>query len=537
MKNIILLLLIFCCSRNLQAQSITAGLLPKPLSAKGLKKPPVVGLLFFYNDFVTPSLIKASSIGDVLKNKQWNKPQNMEGGFGIDYMQGLTNKIDAVGNINTCWVNYLLPDGTLYGSSNFLLDINAGTHIKLLTDKAVFNPFLITKIGYSAYKNIGGFSLIPGAGIQVNLFEEAFLLTTIEYRTALSKSLSNQLYYSIGIATSFCKKKSKTIALKEYEKPVQPVVIAPVVVAEEIKLITKDVVITVVDEATGLPLEGVEVLLKTTDGIMFNATTHADGTAAFNTIPANDYAVGGRLNNIDATTAVISKSDFGEAGNKQTAVLKAVLTHNDPRFTLVGNTIDKNAAKPVGNTEVTITNISQGSTAITSSDVASGAFHVQLQSASEFVIVGKKAGFISNIEKISTKGISRSATLYVKLQLGIEEARAGKQILLNNIYFETGKISLNASSSTDLEKLLQFLKDNPATALEIQGHTDNIGSVALNTKLSLQRATSVVNYLVSKGINKLRLLAKGFGPSVQVALNNTKEGRAKNRRVEMKVLQ
>jgi len=281
----------------------------------------------------------------------------------------------------------------------------------------------------------------------------------------------------------------------------------------------------------------VEVLLKTTDGIMFNATTHADGTAVFNTIQANDYAIGGRLNNIDATTAVISKSDFGEAGNKQTAVLKAVLTHNDPRFTLVGNTIDKNAAKPVGNTEVTITNISQGGTAITSSDVASGAFHVQLQSASEFVIVGKKAGFISNIEKISTKGISRSATLYVKLQLGIEEARAGKQIVLNNIYFETGKISLNASSSTDLEKLLQFLKDNPATALEIQGHTDNIGSVALNTKLSLQRATSVVNYLVSKGINKVRLLAKGFGPSVQVALNNTKEGRAKNRRVEMKVLQ
>ena len=127
--------------------------------------------------------------------------------------------------------------------------------------------------------------------------------------------------------------------------------------------------------------------------------------------------------------------------------------------------------------------------------------------------------------------------MYVKLQLGIEEARAGKQIVLNNIYFETGNISLNASSSTDLEKLFQFLKDNPATNLEIQGHTDNTGSVALNIKLSLQRATSVVNYLVSKGINKVRLSAKGFGPSVPVALNITKEGRAKNRRVEMKVLQ
>jgi outer membrane protein OmpA-like peptidoglycan-associated protein len=533
MKNIILLLLVFCCSCNLQAQTNTADLSPKPLSAKGLKKPPVIGLHFFYNDFVTPLLIKASSLGDVLKNKQWNKPQNMEGGFGIDYLQGLTNKIDAVGTINASWVNYLLPGGTLYGSSNFLLDVNAGAHIKLLTDKAVFNPFVITKVGYSAYKNIGGLSLIPGAGVQVNLFEEAYLLTTIEYRTALSKSLSNQLYYSIGIATNLYHKKAKVAAIKEVEKQTLPIVIAPVVIKEEIKFSAKDMVITVVDEATGLPLQAVDVSLKTKDGIVLNSTTKVDGTATFNGVPANDYAIAGRLNNIDASTASVTKSEFGKEGNK----LTAVLTHNDPRFTLVGNTIDKNAAKPVGNTEVAITNNTFGRTAITISDAVSGEFRTQLAAASDFVIVGKKAGFISNIESISTKGISRSATLYVKLQLGIEEAKAGKQIVLNNIYFETGKTSLNTSSSSDLEKLLQFLKDNPATALEIQGHTDNTGSVALNTKLSLLRAGSVVNYLVSKGINKARLTAKGFGPSVPVAPNTTKEGRAKNRRVEMKVLE
>jgi outer membrane protein OmpA-like peptidoglycan-associated protein len=203
----------------------------------------------------------------------------------------------------------------------------------------------------------------------------------------------------------------------------------------------------------------------------------------------------------------------------------------------VGNTIDKKAAKPVGNTEVTITNSTLGGNTNTSSDETSGEFRTQLAAASDFVIVGKKAGFISNIENISTRGISRSATLYVKLQLGIEEAKAGKQIVLNNIYFETGKTSLNTSSSSDLEKLLQFLKDNPATTLEIQGHTDNTGSIALNTKLSLLRATSVVNYLVNKGINKLRLTAKGFGPTIPVAPNTDKKGRAQNRRVEMKVLE
>jgi len=84
---------------------------------------------------------------------------------------------------------------------------------------------------------------------------------------------------------------------------------------------------------------------------------------------------------------------------------------------------------------------------------------------------------------------------------------------------------------------VQFLKDNPLTKLEIQGHTDNTGTLAANTKLSQLRANSVVNYLVKSGISKERLFAKGYGPSMPIADNVTKEGKAQNRRVEMKVLE
>ena len=150
--------------------------------------------------------------------------------------------------------------------------------------------------------------------------------------------------------------------------------------------------------------------------------------------------------------------------------------------------------------------------------------------------MGKKASYISNIENISTKGLNRSATLYVKLQLGIEEAITGTSIVLNKIYFETGKAEINTSSSSDLNKLVQFLKDNPEIKLEIQGHTDNTGSIATNNKLSQLRANSVVTYLVKNTIGKERLLAKGYGPSMPIADNATKEGKAQNRRVEMKVL-
>ena len=109
--------------------------------------------------------------------------------------------------------------------------------------------------------------------------------------------------------------------------------------------------------------------------------------------------------------------------------------------------------------------------------------------------------------------------------------------MLNNIYFETGKSLIKADYSTDLDKLIQFLNDNPATRLEIQGHTDNTGSVTLNNKLSQARAESVVKYLNLKSIALDRLTPKGYGQSMPITTNATEEGRQKNRRVEMKVIE
>ena len=496
------------------------------------KKQPTIGLHFFYNDFSTAASINSTGLGNVLKNNLWTQPQNMQGGFGLDYLQGITKKIDAVGTVNGSWVDYLLPGPVFYGSSNFLLDINAGAHIKLLTDKHTFNPFLVTKIGYTSYKNINGFSLLPGAGVQVNLFNEAFILSTVEYRAALSNNLSNQLYYSIGIATNICNKKAKPIA-KPAERPEVTVATpTPEPVKEIVKITEKDILVIVTDEATGQSLQYVEVTIKNTDGNVFTAITNADGKAIFNHLKADAYNITGRLNKVDASAASLTKNDFDKQGNQ----LTVDITHNDPRFTLVGNTIDKSANQPVAGTAVTITNTTQSSTAFATSGEGNGEFRTQLEGASDFVIVGKKASYISNIENISTKGLNRSATLYVKLQLGIEEAKAGKNIVLNNIYFETGKSTINTSSSSDLNKLIQFLKDNAGTNLEIQGHTDNTGTIAANTKLSQLRANSVVNYLVKNGIGKDRLTAKGYGPTMPVADNSSKEGKAKNRRVEMKVL-
>jgi outer membrane protein OmpA-like peptidoglycan-associated protein len=73
--------------------------------------------------------------------------------------------------------------------------------------------------------------------------------------------------------------------------------------------------------------------------------------------------------------------------------------------------------------------------------------------------------------------------------------------------------------------------------LEIQGHSDNTGNKDLNLKLSQQRADNIIKYLVENGINASQLIAKGYGDSMPVASNTTAEGKSKNRRVEMKVIE
>ncbi|MEO7044152.1 MAG: OmpA family protein, partial [Ferruginibacter sp.] len=205
--------------------------------------------------------------------------------------------------------------------------------------------------------------------------------------------------------------------------------------------------------------------------------------------------------------------------------------------TLSGNVVNKNTNQPESGVDVTVTNETQSSINTQQSKEGDGSFRIQLEANSDFTIVGKKASYLSNIEKASTKGLNRSTTLYLKLELDVQQVTAAKNIVLNNINFATGKAVVDTKNSADLDKLIQFLKDNPGLRLEIQGHTDNVGSVANNIALSQKRANVIVAYLVQHGIEKERLIAKGYGPSKPIADNASPEGKAQNRRVEMKLIE
>jgi OOP family OmpA-OmpF porin len=108
---------------------------------------------------------------------------------------------------------------------------------------------------------------------------------------------------------------------------------------------------------------------------------------------------------------------------------------------------------------------------------------------------------------------------------------------LENVYFDNNKTDIRKESEPSLNTLYKALQDHPTMKIEIAGHTDDLGDDASNMRLSQKRADAVVQYLVSKGIAPGRLIAKGYGERLPESSNATEEGRSRNRRTEVKVIE
>lgn len=111
--------------------------------------------------------------------------------------------------------------------------------------------------------------------------------------------------------------------------------------------------------------------------------------------------------------------------------------------------------------------------------------------------------------------------------------RAIKVTFDGGILFPTGKYTLNPQAQADLSRFANSINNNPGTDIQVIGFTDNTGSFAVNDKLSNQRASAVMSYLVDSGVSPTRITAKGVPMADYVASNETAAGRAQNRRVEI----
>jgi outer membrane protein OmpA-like peptidoglycan-associated protein len=119
----------------------------------------------------------------------------------------------------------------------------------------------------------------------------------------------------------------------------------------------------------------------------------------------------------------------------------------------------------------------------------------------------------------------------------MQRATVGSKVVMKNIFFDVGKAQLKEESVGELERILDLLQRNPDLKLQVNGHTDNSGDNQTNKTLSLNRAKSVLNFLVQRGIEPARLSAVGFGEERPIVSNDDEEGgRAINRRTEIEVV-
>lgn len=144
-------------------------------------------------------------------------------------------------------------------------------------------------------------------------------------------------------------------------------------------------------------------------------------------------------------------------------------------------------------------------------------------------------GYVFHSEFIDIQnavGIGRAKVRNIELQ----PIDPGESVVLNNIFFDFNDFRLKPESQIELDKVVDFLVDNPSLVIEISGHTDNVGLREYNLELSEKRARSIVDYL-SERIDLGRLKSVGYGPDRPVADNTTEEGRRFNRRSEMTILE
>jgi outer membrane protein OmpA-like peptidoglycan-associated protein len=173
--------------------------------------------------------------------------------------------------------------------------------------------------------------------------------------------------------------------------------------------------------------------------------------------------------------------------------------------------------------------------AVNKSNSATGQYLVVLPAGRTYSVSSNKEGyfFYSQSFEVPTSAHFQE----IKKDIELKPIEKGAKVVLNNIFFETGKATLTPQSRLELEKAIELLRVNPTMVIEIGGHTDNVGDDAYNMKLSHDRAKAVRDYLVTEGVASERIQAKGYGELNPVASNETESGRTANRRTEFVILE
>ncbi len=205
------------------------------------------------------------------------------------------------------------------------------------------------------------------------------------------------------------------------------------------------------------------------------------------------------------------------------------------RLTVVKGIVTEYATnKPLNATIEIVDNETQEVIQVIKTNATTGEYIVMLPSGKNYGMSVNAPGHMFYSENFDIPAAQGYTEIHKDIQL--MPIDPGSKIVLRNVFFDVNSATLKPESYPELNRLAEILKRYPGIVVEISGHTDNTGSFQYNMKLSQRRAESVVMYLISQGVPASALVAKGYGPTKPIAPNDTPEGRALNRRVEVKVL-
>lgn len=420
------------------------------------KKRPAIGVHFTLTDFKTAADLRATSLSAVLRKSDYTKIANMNAGLALSYWKGLTNSIDFSSMLNFSFLNYPVPNKpAITGNDKLAISWDADVNFKMLPDNYWVSPYLTAGFGVTKYKGYYSAYVPLGLGLQVNLFDDAFIMVNSQYRVPATSLGAYHLFHSIGFVGSLGKKKEPVVVAPPPPPPPPPPADTD-----------KDGVVDSIDACPTVPGPASLKGCPDTDGDGIldkdDACPNKAGTAKYKGCPIPDTDGDGINDEEDKCPTVSGLARYQGC--------------------------------PIPDTD----------------------------------------GDGINDEEDKCPAVAGVAENFGCPK--IDEAIIKKvEFAAKNVYFATGKFTLLAKSFKPLNDVAKIMADHSELKLDISGHTDNTGDAAKNQTLSENRAKAVLDYLVKKGVAADRITSAGYGQDQPVADNATAAGRAKNRRVEIKV--
>jgi OOP family OmpA-OmpF porin len=200
-----------------------------------------------------------------------------------------------------------------------------------------------------------------------------------------------------------------------------------------------------------------------------------------------------------------------------------------------GKVIDEGTSLAVADVDIILERLPDGVDMGKVKSNAKGEYRMSVRGGAKYGLNANLNGYLSTGMNFDLNSLKRNDTLNVDMLLS--KIKVGAKVVLNNIFFDFDKVTLQTSSYPEMSRLVELMKSGGIQKVEVSGHTDSVGDEVYNQKLSERRAQAVVNYMRKSGISDDRVIAVGYGETKPIAENDTKENRSKNRRVEFKIFE